>query len=150
MNVMSQPNLQNSNDVQQLAYVYELLQNQEKSILQQMKMEESQTQGVDLTKRTMEEFKNLSPGHETLIPVGTNAYTSATLLNPKKVLVRINSEVLIEKNVEDGITGMEELLDTYKNIYEKLNLQLNEVQSKLKEIQPQIDAIYRSQGRRPQ
>ena len=150
MNVMSQPNIPNSNEVQQLLYVYEVLENQEKSIVQQMNMVESQTQGVDLTKRTMEEFKTVSPGHETMIPVGTNAFTSATLLNPKKVLVRINSDILIEKDLDEGIKGMQEMLNTYKNIYEKLNLQLNEVQSKLKELKPQIEQIYRNQGMQPQ
>ncbi len=136
----------NSTDVQQLLYVYDVLENQEKTLVQQLNLLENQTQGVELSKKTMEEFRVLAPGHETLMPVGTNAYTSAKLVNPEKVIVRINNEVLIEKDLEEGITSMHTLLDTYKKIHEKLHTQLQDVQSKIQQIRPQIEAIYRHQG----
>lgn len=136
--------ISNQSDVQQLLYVYELLENQDKAIRQQIAMLDSQMQGVELSKKTMEEFQLIGPNHETLIPVGTNAYTSATLTNPDKVLVRINSDVLIEKDLQSGIKSMEKLLTSYKSIYEKLTGQLEEVNGRLQQLRPEIEKIYSS------
>ena len=139
-----------SQDVQQLLYIYELLGNQEETLRQQISMLNNQTQGVNISKQTMEEFRVLPPNHESLIPIGNNAYTSAKLLNPEKVVVKINKDVLIEKDLEEGIKSMDKLLKTYQNLNEKLNAQLKDVQSKLNQIKPQIEQIYRRQGMNPQ
>ena len=145
---MSQnPAMPSNADVQQLMYVFEILENQEKSLRQQISMLETQTQGIELSRTTMEEFRNIEPGHETLIPVGSNAYTTATLVNPKKVVVRINSEILIEKNLEAGIENVIKILESYKIFRENLTTQLAEVHGKLTQLRPQVEQIYRQQNR---
>lgn len=139
------PNSTNPNtvDVRQLMYVYDLLENQERGLSQQITMLQNQIQGVDLSIVTMEAFREIDSEHEVMLPLGTNAYTSAKLLNPKKILHRINREVLIEKDLEVGIEDVKKLLESFQKIDENLRQQLNEVRTKLNELRPQINQIYR-------
>jgi prefoldin alpha subunit len=114
---------------------------------EQIQMLDSQTQGVQVSKKTMEEFRNLPPNHEIMIPVGSNAYTEAILKNPEKVTVRISKDILIEKDLEHGIESMDKLLDNYTKISDNLEKQLEEVESRLAQIQPQVEKLYRANQR---
>lgn len=133
-------------DVQQLFYVFQVLEEQQKGLIEQLQMLEGQIRGVSLSKVTLEGFKDVKSNQEVLIPVGANAYTKAILTDPDKVTVSISSDMLIEKNLEDGLASITKLLTNYTSIKERLNSQLNDVNQKLTQIRPQIENLYRMSG----
>ena len=135
-----------NNSYQQLFYVYDVLEKQEQALQQQLSLLSSQSQGVNISKVTMEEFKNIDSEHEILLPIGSNAFTKAKLVDPKKVLVQVSSDILIEKGIEAGVESMKKMLDNYDTITKNVNQQLIEVQKRLNEIRPHIESIYQNRG----
>ncbi|WP_371805450.1 prefoldin subunit alpha [Candidatus Lokiarchaeum ossiferum] len=147
---MSTPtNPPSQKDVQQLFYVFQVLEDQQKGLIEQLKMLEGQIRGVTLSKITLEGFSEITPDQEVLLPVGANAYTKAKLIDPSKVTVSISSDMLIEKNLEDGLNSISKLLENYSSIKERLNGQLGDVEGKLAQIRPQIENLYRMSGIAP-
>ena len=80
---MSQPPNQPTNvsaqDVQRLAYYYQMLQEQQRMLLEQLNMLQTQMSGVSLTVDSLIGLETAQPGHEIIIPLGANAFTKATL-----------------------------------------------------------------------
>lgn len=143
------PNPPSQKDVQQLFYVFQVLEDQQKGLIEQLQMLEGQIRGVTLSKITLEGFSEVSSDQEVLLPVGANAYTKAKLIDPGKVTVSISSDMLIEKNLEDGLNSISKLLENYNTIKERLNVQLKDVEGKLTQIRPQIENLYRMSGIAP-
>ena len=139
----------NQQDVQQLMYVFQYLENQQNLLSEQLDMLESQIRGVSLSKVTMEGLKGVQTDHEIMIPIGSNAFTKAKLMDPQKFLVTISNDMVLEKNIQDAIKSMDLLLESYQNIKNKLSDQLTEISNQLSKIRPQIEQIYEANaGRR--
>ena len=133
---------------QQMVYVYQLLESQQQMIMEQLDMIDQQIAGVSVSKQTLEGLQEVEAGHEIIIPLGSNAFTKATLIDPKKVTVFVKKDILIEKSLDDGLASISRMLESNKNIRERLMEQLRDISQKLGEIKPQIDAIYQGMGRR--
>ncbi len=129
-------------DVQQLMYVFQYLENQQNLLSEQLDMLESQIRGVSMSKVTMEGLKGVQIDQEILIPIGSNAFTKAKLMDPQKFLVTISNDMVLEKNIQDAIKSMDLLLESYQNIKNKLSDQLTEISNQLSKIRPQIEQIY--------
>lgn len=135
-----------ANDINQLFYIYQVLEDQQKMLMEQLDMLNGQIRGVSLSKMTMEGLKEQDLENEILLPIGSNAFIKAKLIEPERVVVTISNDMLIEKKLEDGIISMEKLLQNYETIHSRLNNQLSDVSSKLDEMRPQLEQIYRSSG----
>ncbi len=142
---MSDPTKNRTNeDIQQLLYVFQVLENQQKYLIEQLKILETQKKGVLLSKTTLEGLKDVKVDTEILIPIGAGAFTKAKLIDPSNVTISISTDMLIEKNIEDGLESIQKQIENFNSFQERLNNQFNEVSSKLNEIRPQIESIYRN------
>ncbi len=141
---MSQPTANNSEppvDVNQMIYLYQVLENQQAALTEQLTLLNSQIQGVSTSLISMEGFKSVGDDHEIIVGLGINAYTYAKIVDPNRILVSVGKDILIEKSLEDSITSIKELKEKYLGIRERLGKNLQEVNSKIEEIRPIINQV---------
>ena len=70
---MSQPPANNSEpplDVNQIMYLYQVLENQQSGLIEQITILNSQIQGFDTSLSSLEGFKNSEHDHEIIIGLG--------------------------------------------------------------------------------
>lgn len=130
-------------DINQLSYIYQVLQNQASALIDQLNLLETQIQGVNTSLKSLQGLKEVQPDHEIIVSLGANAYTYAKILDPNKILVSVGKEIVIEKDVDSAIKSMDDLRKKYENLRDKLNENYRDVSSKLNEIQPILDQALR-------
>ncbi|MHA1775353.1 MAG: prefoldin subunit alpha [Promethearchaeota archaeon] len=140
---MSQPPNNPTMDINQLSYIYQILQNQESALIEQLNLLDTQIQGVITSLRSMQGLKEADKDHEIIVSLGSNAYTYAKIIDPKKILISIGKDIVIEKTIDSAVVSMEQLQKKYENLREKLNVNYREVRSKMDEIQPILDQALR-------
>ena len=140
---MSQPHNNPTMDINQLSYIYQILQNQESALIEQLNLLDTQIQGVITSLRSMQGLKEADKDHEIIVSLGSNAYTYAKIIDPKKILISIGKDIVIEKTIDSAVVSMEQLQKKYENLREKLNVNYREVRSKMDEIQPILDQALR-------
>ncbi|WP_457559508.1 prefoldin subunit alpha [Candidatus Harpocratesius sp.] len=140
---MSQPQNNTPIDINQLIYIYRVLQDQQAAIIDQLNLLDTQIHGVKTALTSMQGLKEVDKEHEIIINIGVNAYTYAKIIDPNKILISIGKDMVIEKSIDDAMITMSEIQKKYENIREKLNQNHQEISLKIKEIQPIIDQTYK-------
>ena len=131
-----------SADISQMIYLVQILENQQKTISEQLIFTENQISGIALSKKTMEGLQNTKENHEIIIPIGTNAFTKATVLDPDKMIIPISSDILIEKNLEQSIEIMTRRLELNKKNYDNLVKNYNDISEQIQKLRSKLDDIY--------
>ncbi len=129
----------NSADMSQLIYVVQLLEEQKKNISEQLLITENQISGIAVSKKTMEELQSTENNHEIVIPIGTNAFARAKIIEPDKMIIPISRDMFIEKNLEESIQIMEQRLEDNNKVHAKLVQNFNEISGKIQELKSQFN-----------
>ena len=129
----------NSTEISQMVYVVQLLEEQKKTISEQLSITENQISGIAVSKKTMEELQSAENDHEIIIPIGTNAFAKAKIIEPDKMIIPIARDMFIEKNLEESIKIMEERLEANNKVHAKLIQNYNEISGKIQEIKSQFN-----------
>ncbi|MHA1584068.1 MAG: prefoldin subunit alpha [Promethearchaeota archaeon] len=143
-NAMNQPI--NSQDVQQMFYIYKMLGEQEEYIGTQLNMLDKQMQGAEISRQTMKGLEETEPGQEILLPIGSMGFVKAKILDPSQVIMKINRDTFLEKKLTEALTDSDSQLKNLLEIKKKLNTELQKIQSQLAQLKPQIDRLYRASG----
>ena len=136
---MSNNPTSNSSEISQMVYVVQLLEEQKKTITEQISITENQLSGIAISKKTMEELQSAENNHEIVIPIGTNAFARARIIEPDKIIIPIARDMFIEKNLEDSIKIMEERLEANNKVHAKLIENFNDISGKINEIKSQFN-----------
>ena len=129
----------NSTEISQMVYVVQLLEEQKKNISEQLMLTENQISGISISKKTMEELQSTEKNHEIIIPIGTNAFARAKIIEPDKIIIPISSNMFIEKNLEESIQIMEKRLEANKKVHEKLVENFKDISGKIQEIKSKFN-----------
>ena len=136
---MSNNTAPNSAEISQMVYVVQLLEEQKKTISEQLSITENQISGIALSKKTMEELQSAENNHEIIIPIGTNAFAKARIIDPDKVIIPISRDMFIEKNLEQSIKIMEQRLEANNKVHAKLVQNFNEISEKIQDIKSKFN-----------
>jgi len=129
----------NSSEMSQMVYVVQLLEEQKKNISEQLLMTENQISGINISKKTMEELQSAEKNHEIVIPIGTNAFARAKIIEPDKMIIPVSRDMFIEKNLEESIKIMEQRLEANNKLHAKLVENYNEISGKIQEIKSKFN-----------
>ena len=136
---MSNNTAPNSAEISQMVYVVQLLEEQKKTISEQLSITENQISGISISKKTMEELQSAEKDHEIIIPIGTNAFAKARIIDPNKVIIPISRDMFIEKNLEESIQIMEQRLEANNKVHAKLVENFNDISGKIQEIKSKFN-----------
>ncbi len=133
-------------DVETLLYTYQMLQDQLNSLEQQKNMVSQQIQMFNISKATISGLKNKDAGHELIVPIGT-VYIKSKLADVDKVMVNLGSGYTVEKSIDGAIDYLDTAITNMSEVKKKIEEEMEESESRLVQIKPTVDAIYRSMGK---
>ena len=97
-------------------------------------------------KETMEGYKDLKEGRETLIPIGAGSYLFAKVATSDKAVVGIGADIVVETEIEDAIKKLEERIVEVEAAAKGLTEKYKEVTHLATELSAKIQSTYQ-QGR---
>lgn len=116
--------LENSQNAQELLYQFRYLREQRDMLASQLDFISASLRNLTNTKITVTNLKDLKEGEEILLPIGGIINVKATIKNPEKVLVFVNQDVVIEKDIDASIEFVDKLIEQHNQQIEFLQTQL--------------------------
>lgn len=116
--------MENTQNAQELLYQFRYLREQRDMFASQLDFISASLRNLINTKTTVANLKDLEEGDEILLPIGGIINVKATIKNPEKVLVFVNQDVVIEKDIDASIEFVDKLIEQHNQQIEFLQTQL--------------------------
>lgn len=116
--------LENSQNAQELLYQFRYLREQRDMLASQFDFISASLRNLINTKTTVANLKDLKGGEEILLPIGGIINVKATIKNPEKVLVFVNQDVVIEKDIESSIEFIDKIIEQHNQQIQFLQTQI--------------------------
>lgn len=123
--------LENSQNAQELLYQFRYLREQRDMLASQFDFISASLRNLTNTKTTVTNLKDLKGGEEILLPLGGIINVKATIKNPEKVLVFVNQDVVIEKDIDASIEFVDKLIEQHNQQIEFLQTQIQNLDTNL-------------------
>ncbi|MHA1255641.1 MAG: prefoldin subunit alpha [Promethearchaeota archaeon] len=116
--------MENSQNAQELLYQFRYLREQRDMLASQFDFISASLRNLTNTKTTVANLKDLKGGEEILLPIGGIINVKATIKNPEKVLVFVNQDVVIEKDIDSSIEFIDKLIEQHNQQIQFLQTQI--------------------------
>jgi len=123
---------------QKLAYQFQYLKEQKDMFSNQLEIINVSLSNLKNTKLTIENLKNIKADEEILVPIGGIINLHATIKDPEKLLVYVNQDVVIEKNLDDSIEFVEKIIEQHEEQEKFIKTQLQTLELNLQGISQQF------------
>jgi len=123
--------LENTQNAQELLYQFRYLREQRDMLASQLDFISASLRNLTNTKTTVANLKDLKEGEEILLPIGGIINVKARIKNPEKVLVFVNQDVVIEKDIDSSIEFLDRLIEQHNQQIEFLQTQLQNLDANI-------------------
>ena len=136
--------MENSQNFEKQLYQFRYLKEQRDMLQCQLEIVNASLSNLMTTKSTLENLKNgVNKDDEILVPIGGLVNIKASIKETEKVLLFINQDTIIEKNIEESIEFIDKLIsqhnDQIKFLTERIQLYDLNLQGMSKELQNRMD-----------
>ena len=124
--------LENTQNAQELMYQFRYLREQRDMLANQLDFISASRRNLTNTKTTVANLKDLKDGEEILLPLGGGIINvKATIKNPEKVLLFVNQDVVIEKDIDTSIEFVDKLIEQHNQQIEFLQSQIQNLDANI-------------------
>ena len=123
--------MENAQNAQELLYQFRYLREQRDMLASQLDFISASLRNLTNTKTTVTNLKDLKEGEEILLPLGGIINVKATIKNPEKVLVFVNQDVVIEKDIDSSIEFVDKLIEQHNQQIEFLQTQIQNLDANI-------------------
>ncbi len=123
---------------QKLAYQFQYLKEQRDMFSNQLELINASLSNLKNTKLTIENLKNIKADEEILVPIGGIINLHATIKNPEKLLIYVNQDVVIEKDLDGSIEFIEKIIERHEEQEKFIMTQLQTLELNLQGISQQF------------
>lgn len=123
--------MENSQNAQELLYQFRYLREQRDMLASQLDFISASLRNLINTKTTVTNLKDLKGGEEILLPIGGIINVKATIKNPEKVLLFVNQDVVIEKDIDSSIEFVDKLIEQHNQQIEFLHTQIQNLDANI-------------------
>jgi prefoldin alpha subunit len=109
---------------------------------QQIELIRNSLETHNRAKETMENYKNLEEGAETLIPIGADSFLFASVKQPNQAMLNIGSDVMIELDMDKAIGKLDERIEEMEGAMDQLNKKSNELTTIASELTAKVQEAY--------
>lgn len=109
---------------QALIYQFRYLKEQRDMFVNQLEIVNASLNNLMNTKATTENLKNVKEGEEILVPIGGLINIHATIKDPKKILLYISQDVVIEKDLDSSIEFIDKIIGQHNEQLQFLRTQI--------------------------
>jgi prefoldin alpha subunit len=93
-------------------------------------------------KETLEGYKDLKDGQETLIPIGAGSFLFGKVSDPARALVGIGADMVVETDMDSAVKKMDERICEIEDAMKNLSEKYQEVAQKASELSAKIQGAY--------
>ena len=127
--------MQSSQEYQEQALKFRYLKEQRDMFQNQLGIINASLGNVLNTKKTLENLKQgVNEGDEILVPIGGLVYIKADIKETKKVLLGVTQDIIIEKNLDDALEFLANLIEQHNKQLQFLAKQLQNLEINLQEV----------------
>jgi len=119
------------------------LQEQRDALQEQLELIYNNIETYEITKKTIENIKELKEGDEILLPLGNIALIKAKIVNPEEFIVNIGADIALVKNADDTIKYIEKNLELLNNTREKSEQDFRNILQEIQSLEEQRLEIMR-------
>ena len=123
--------VENAQNAQELLYQFRYLREQRDMLASQFDFISASLRNLTNTKTTVTNLKDLKEGEEILLPLGGIINVKAKIKNPEKVLVFVNQDVVIEKDLDASIEFLDKLIEQHNQQIEFLQTQIQNLDANI-------------------
>lgn len=106
--------MENSQNFEQQLYQFRYLKEQREMLQGQLEIVNASLSNLTTTKSTLENLKEgINKDDEILVPVGGLVNIKASIKDTEKVLLYINQDTVIEKNIAESIEFIDKLISQH-------------------------------------
>ena len=109
---------------QALIYQFRYLKEQRDMFVNQIEIVNASLNNLMNTKATTENLKNVKEGEEILVPIGGLINIHATIKDPKKILLYISQDIVIEKDLDSSIEFIDKIIGQHNEQMQFLRTQI--------------------------
>lgn len=133
-------------DIRNIAMQHQQMQYQAEGLMQQVNMVGLSIDESYSAINSIKELEGIEDGHEIMVPIGSNTNVRANLIKPDGVIIEIGAGISIEKKLEDAKKSLEKQNNELTQYQQNLQKTLNEMISKMKEMEAVITAATQQQA----
>jgi len=122
-----------SEEMQRMYLELQMLDGKMKQIQQQMQMLATQAEELEGVMQSLDDFKGLTAGAETLVPLASGIFAKTTLADTKEVLVNVGSNVVTVKGVDEARAMLAAQQSEIRKVHEEFAGQLQNLAHKSEE-----------------
>ncbi|TFG30257.1 MAG: prefoldin subunit alpha [Promethearchaeota archaeon] len=123
--------MESSQNAQQLVYRFQYLKDQRDMFAGQLDLLNASLGNILNTKQTLENLKNVKENQEILVPIGGLANVRASIKDPQKVILYVNQDVAIEKNLDQSLEFIEKVIEQHNEQINFIRTQIQNMDSNL-------------------
>ena len=123
--------VENTQNAQELLYQFRYLREQRDMLASQLDFISASQRNLVNTKTTVTNLKDLKDGEEILLPIGGIVNVKATIKDPEKVLVYVNQDVAIEKDIDASVEFIDKLIEQHNQQIEFLQTQIQNLDANI-------------------
>ncbi len=125
---------ENTQKSQEILYQLRYLREQRDMFQNQLEIMNASYGNLMNTKMTLENLKNIKDNDEILVPIGGIINVKAQIKKPQKVLLYVNQDIVIEKDIDNSIVFIDKLLEKHQEQINYLRTQIQNLDINLQGI----------------
>ena len=118
--------METNQNAQELVYRFRYLKDQRDILASQLDLLNASLGNILNTKNTLENLKNVNDDEEILVPIGGLANVKATIKDPQKIILYVNQDIAIEKDLDNSIEFLDKIVTQHN---EQINFLRNQIQN---------------------
>ncbi|MFX1338191.1 MAG: prefoldin subunit alpha [Promethearchaeota archaeon] len=126
--------METNQQAQELVYRFKYLKDQRDMFIGQLDLLNASLGNILNTKTTLENLKNVKDNEEILVPIGGLANVKAIIKDPQKIILYINQDVAIEKDLESSIEFLDKIITQH-------NEQINFISSQIQNLDANLQSM---------
>ncbi|MGM5485152.1 MAG: prefoldin subunit alpha [Nanobdellota archaeon] len=106
---------------------------------EQMKKIEEQIDEVMYNRQSLDEFKQIEPGNEILVPISNGIFAKAELKDNKNLKVNVGSGTVVGKDVEEAKKLLDEQMRSLRKYKDEMREHLDKIVLQMQTLEKEVD-----------
>ncbi len=133
-------------EIQKLAYEYQLLQAQAQLLAQNLELLTLGKNEFQAVKETLEALKKGEGTPEVLIPIGAGSFLRGRIEDMEHAIVSVGAGYATEKSIEDAVEYLSKRIKEYEEAIAKTQNALAEIEKRLQQLSQRAQEIQEKQA----
>ena len=130
--------METNQNAQELVYRFKYLKDQRDMFVGQLDLLNASLGNIMNTKNTLENLKTVKDNEEILVPIGGLANVKATIKDPQKIILYINQDVAIEKDLDSSMEFLDKIITQHNEQITFLRTQIQNLDVNLQSMSQQF------------